>query len=165
MKNKRIKKLVYGATIAALYVVLTYFSSLLGLSSGAIQFRISEALTILPIFMPCAVPGLFAGCIIANLLSGCVIWDVILGSFATLLGAIFTRLFRKKTILAFMPPIFFNTLIVPPVIYYIYETEQTLILTYITVFIGEALSCGLFGTMLYRSLKYKTKFIGEFNEQ
>ena len=76
-----------GALIAAIYVALTAIASAVGLSSGAIQFRISEALCILPIFMPEAVPGLFIGCLISNVLSGCVVWDVIFGSLATLIGA------------------------------------------------------------------------------
>jgi uncharacterized membrane protein len=158
MKNKKIRNLVYGATIAALYVVLTYLSSLLGLSSGAVQLRFSEALVILPVFMPCAVPGLFVGCLIANLLSGGVIIDVIFGSVATLLGALGTRFFRKKPILALFPPIIANTLIVPPVIYFVYGSELALPFIFLGVFVGEAISCGIFGYVLYNALKNKSIF-------
>ena len=77
-----------GALIAALYVVLTLLASVMGLSSGVIQFRFSEALCILPLFFPEAVPGLFIGCLISNLMSpNVVIWDIIFGSLATLIGA------------------------------------------------------------------------------
>ena len=69
MKRKTLY-LVQGAAVAALYVALTWISSLLGLASGAIQLRLSEALTILPVLTIDAVPGLFVGCLLANLLGG-----------------------------------------------------------------------------------------------
>ena len=83
MKKQSVRYLVHSAAIAALYVVLTYISSLFGMANGAVQLRLSEALTILPIFTPAAVPGLFVGCIIANIISGCAIWDIIFGSIAS----------------------------------------------------------------------------------
>ena len=166
MKNKRVKTIVYGAVIAALYVLLTYVSALFGMASGSIQLRLSEALTILPIFTPSAVPGLFVGCFLTNLLLGSAMWDVVLGSIATLLAAIFTRLFRKTPVLAFIPPVFFNTLIVPPVIYYVYGSEEAMYLTFLGVFIGEALSCGIFGFILYKALKKNNKrLFGETNDK
>ena len=84
-----------GALIAALYVVLTMLATALGLSSSAIQFRFSEALCILPIFYPEAIPGLVVGCFLSNLLSGCNIWDVIFGSVATFIGAIGAAYLRE----------------------------------------------------------------------
>ena len=69
MKNKGVLFLVQAAAIAALYVVLTWLASVMGLSSGVIQVRFSEALTILPFFTSAAIPGLFVGCILANFLS------------------------------------------------------------------------------------------------
>lgn len=164
MKNKRIRNLVYGAVIAAFYVVLTYISAIFGMASGAVQLRLSEALTILPIFLPAAVPGLFVGCFITNLLLGSAMWDVVLGSIATLLAAIFTRMLRKMPILAFIPPVFFNTLIVPPVIYYVYGSEEAMYLTYLGVFAGETLSVGIFGFILYKALKTK-KIFGENHDK
>lgn len=88
--------LTQGAMIAALYVVLTFIANLAGLASGVIQVRLSEALTILPVFTAAAVPGLAVGCVLANLLTGCAIWDVVFGSLATLIGAVGTRLLHKK---------------------------------------------------------------------
>lgn len=88
MKKAHTKALAQGAAIAASYVVLTFLANALGLSSGVIQLRFSEALTILPVFTPAAVPGLFAGCLLANILTGCLPLDVIFGSLATLLGAL-----------------------------------------------------------------------------
>lgn len=77
MRNSKVQFIVHAAMIAAIYVVLTYFISAFNLASGAIQVRISEALTILPYFTPAAIPGLFVGCLLANLLTGAAIYDVI----------------------------------------------------------------------------------------
>jgi uncharacterized membrane protein len=73
MKGKT-KNLVMGAVIAAMYVVLTLIANALGLANQVVQVRFSEALTILPVFTPAAIPGLFAGCILANLITGCAVW-------------------------------------------------------------------------------------------
>ena len=90
MRNKKVLFITQGAVIAAIYVVLTYIVNLLGLTNGVIQVRLSEALTILPVFTPAAIPGLVVGCVISNILTGAVIWDVIFGSLATLIGAVGT---------------------------------------------------------------------------
>ena len=87
MNNSRTKYLTEGAAIGALYVVLTLIANMVGLSSGLIQIRFSEALTVLPYFTPAAVPGLFVGCLVANLITGAQPLDVILGAVATLIGA------------------------------------------------------------------------------
>ena len=84
-----IKKIVQGALIGALYAALTLVAA--PISFGLMQVRISEALCILPFFTPAAVPGLFVGCVVANLLGGAALYDVIFGSLATLLAAVFTR--------------------------------------------------------------------------
>ena len=94
MKKSSTLYLTRGAMIAALYVALTYLSSLVGLASGAIQFRLSEMLCILPILLPEATLGLTLGCAIANLLTSGVIWDVIFGTLATFIGAVGARLLR-----------------------------------------------------------------------
>ena len=82
--------IAYSAMIAAAYVVLTIIVASVNLASGAIQVRISEALTILPAFTVTAVPGLFVGCIISNIITGCAPFDVVFGSIATLIGALGT---------------------------------------------------------------------------
>ena len=76
MKNNKVLYLSQGAVIAALYVALTHISNMAGLASGAIQIRLSEALTILPLFTPAAIPGLFIGCMLSNLTTGCIPWDI-----------------------------------------------------------------------------------------
>ena len=96
MRNKKVLFITQGAVIAAIYVVLTYLVNLLGLANGVIQVRLSEALTILPVFTPAAIPGVFIGCLISNLINGAVIWDVIFGSLATLVGAIGTYLLKNR---------------------------------------------------------------------
>ena len=143
--------------IAALYVVLTYLANALGLANYAIQVRFSEALTILPYFTPAAIPGLFIGCLLSNILTGCAIPDIIFGSLATLIGAVFTRKLRKYKWLAPVPPIVANALIVPFVLLYAYGIRP-LWLSFITVTIGEIISCGVLGMLLLFSLqKYSAK--------
>lgn len=146
--------LTQGAMIAALYVVLTFIANLAGLASGVIQVRLSEALTILPVFTAAAVPGLAVGCVLANLLTGCAIWDVVFGSLATLIGAVCTRLLRKKSpVLAVLPPILSNIIIVPLVLQRVYGVEDAYWYLAMTVGAGEIISCGVLGLLLYRSLK------------
>ena len=92
---KKINFLTQAAMIAALYVVLTLAINAFGLASGAIQVRVSEALTILPYFTPAAIPGLFIGCLLSNTITGCALFDIIFGSIATLLVAVGTYLLRR----------------------------------------------------------------------
>lgn len=146
--------LTQGAMIAALYVVLTFIANLAGLASGVIQVRLSEALTILPVFTAAAVPGLAVGCVLANLLTGCAIWDVVFGSLATLIGAVGTRLLRGQSpVLAVLPPILSNIIIVPLVLQRVYGVEDAYWYLAMTVGAGEIISCGILGLLLYRSLK------------
>ena len=147
------KNLTLGATIATLYVVLTGLSRLFGLDSGVIQVRFSEALCILPVFTPAAVPGLFIGCLLSNILAGGIVWDVVFGSLATLIGAVGTRLLRKKRFLAVIPPILANVLIIPFVLSYAYGFSGGIPYFMLTVGLGEVISCGIFGLFLYEALK------------
>lgn len=144
--------ITHAALIAALYVVLTYIANFFGLANGVIQIRISEALTILPFFTPAAVPGLFVGCILSNLLTGCAPWDVVLGSLATLLGAIGTYILRKHKWLAPLPPVLANTFIIPFVLAYVYGLENGIGYFMVTVGVGEILSCYVLGMLLLFSL-------------
>ncbi len=156
---KRTKTITQAAIIAALYVVLTFVANTLGLASGAIQIRLSEALTILPYFTPAAIPGLFVGCLISNILVGSVLWDVIFGSIATLLGAIGTYYLKKHKWLAPIPPILSNAIIVPFVLVYAYGVTDALPFLAFTVGAGEVLSAGVLGMILLKSLeKHKDIF-------
>lgn len=147
-----------GAIIAALYVVLTVVSSLFGLSSGVIQFRISEALTILPVFTPAAIPGLFVGCLISNIIAGGVIWDILFGSIATLIGAVGTYLLRKTKVVCTLPPVLSNMVIVPFVLRYAYGVGDAWWFMVVTVGIGEAVCCILLGLLLKKAL-WKNRYV------
>lgn len=171
--NQKVLYLVHAAVIAALYVVLTQLAASLGLASAAIQVRFSEALTILPVFTPAAIPGLFAGCILANLLTGSVPLDVLFGSVATLLGALGTwsishplrqspstfelKLWQKW--LSPLPPIVANTLIVPFILAYVYQFEGSIPYFMLTVGVGEVISCGVLGLLLLKVLERYRRYI------
>lgn len=144
--------LTQSGVIAALYVVLTLLAKLLGLDSGQIQLRLSEALCVLPVFLPAAVPGLTVGCLLANILCGNIFWDVIFGTLATLMGAVGTRMLRNRPLLALLPPILANTLIVPFVLAYAYGLPGGVPLFMLTVGMGEVLSCGVLGRVLWKAL-------------
>ncbi len=154
MNMKMQKSTLYlcqAAVIAALYVVLTFLANLLGLASGVIQIRLSEMLCLLPIFLPSAIPGVTIGCFLANLLTGAVPLDLIFGTLATLLGALGTYALRKYRILATIPPILSNALIIPFVLAYGYGMEQAIWLMMITVGVGEILSVGVLGLLFLKA--------------
>ena len=152
MRSRRVKYITQAAMIAAIYVVLTLFISAFNLASGAIQIRISEALTVLPVFTPAAIPGLFIGCFISNLMSGGMLLDVIFGSLATLFGACGTYLLRKWKWAVPIPPILSNALIVPFVLAYVYHIPGGVPYFMVTVGIGQILSCGGLGMIVYKIL-------------
>lgn len=158
MKQKRSSGVVYltrAGVIAALYVALTYLSFFMGLASGVIQFRLSEALCVLPLFMPEAVVGVTLGCFIANLVTGCAVWDIILGSLATLIGALGAYAMRrvKFSALATIPTILANTIIIPFVLMFVYGEGGTFWFFALTVGIGEIVCAGILGTILAITLK------------
>ena len=162
MKNHtKLIFLMRAALIAALYVILTYVSSALGIASGVIQLRLSEALTILPYFTPAAIPGLFVGCLLANWLTGSMLWDIVFGSLATLLGAVVTYLLRRNKWLAPVPPILSNTIVVPLILKFVYELEGTIPFFMLTTGIGEVLSCGVLGMLLLFALNKHRKVLFE----
>lgn len=153
MKEKTLQ-LTRAALIAALYVILTFLSQLFGLASGAIQFRLSEALTCMPLFYKEAIPGLCIGCVLANLLTGCAMWDIVFGSLATFLGAVGTYYIgRKKPALGPIFPIAANILIVPAVLQHVYGAPESYWYLMATVGIGEIVCCGVLGFILYKAYK------------
>ena len=151
MKHNDVQKIAFGGVIAALYVVLTFVAAAFGLANGAIQVRLSEALTILPVFTASAVPGLTVGCVLANLLTGCAAWDVVFGSLATLIGAVGTCLLKDKPLLAWIPPVVSNAVIVPIILIKVYGVPDAWWYLVLTVGAGELISCGLLGLLLYRA--------------
>ncbi|HAT98066.1 MAG TPA: transporter [Acidaminococcaceae bacterium] len=142
---------VQGALIAASYVALTIVFA--PLSFMEIQVRISESLTILPVFTAAAVPGLTIGCFLSNILCGAPLPDVIFGSLATLVGAVGTRLLRNRSpVLAVLPPIISNMLVIPFVLHYAYGVPLPIPLLMVAIGIGETISCGALGLLLYKIL-------------
>lgn len=151
--SSRILYLSQAGLIAALYVVLTLLAGAFGLSSGVIQLRVSEALCILPIFIPAAIPGLTVGCLISNLLTSAIWQDVLFGTLATLIGAIGARLLRRLPLLSPLPTVLANTVIIPFVLAYGYRFEGGISYFMLTVGIGEVLSAYVLGLFLYFALR------------
>lgn len=144
-----------AAMIAAIYVVLTVVFA--PFSFGEVQVRVAEALTVLPFFTPAAIPGLFIGCLIGNIIGGAILPDIIFGSLATLIGALFTYWLKEKNkYLAPVPPIVANTVIVPFILRYAYGVPLPIPFMMLTVGIGEVLSCGVLGMIVLAALqKYR----------
>ena len=154
-KHINVHFMAQAAMIAAIYVVVTLLVA--PFAYGEVQIRLSEALTILPVFTPAAIPGLFIGCLISNILGGCILPDIIFGSLATLIGAVFTWQLRNRSkYLAPLPPIIANVLIVPFVLKYGYMVPLPIPLMMLTVGIGEVISCAVLGLILHAALsRYK----------
>lgn len=139
-----VRSIAGAAVIGALYAVLTI--ALAPISYGAVQFRLSEALCVLPYFLPSSVWGLFVGCAVANLITGNVL-DIVFGSLATLLAALCTAACGKRRncastrIAACLMPVLFNAVIVGAVITKAYSGLP--ILSNLPVFALNAFQVGL----------------------
>ena len=154
MKNRdpKVLRITQGAVIAALYVVLTLVFA--PISFGPVQVRIAEALCVLPMFTPAAIPGLFIGCLIANLIGGGIMLDVIFGSIATLIGAVFGYMLRSNRWLVPLPAIIANTLIVPFVLRYGYGVVDIAIpVLMFQIMVGEIAGCFVLGEILCTALQ------------
>ena len=172
-QSPRTRMLAVSAMVAAAYAALTI--ALAPISYGAVQFRVSEALTILPFFIPGTVWGLYVGCILANLFTGNV-FDIVFGSLATLLAGLLTARFGrggntvKNRLLACLMPVLFNAVIVGAVITWAYEGQSIFerpglyALNAAWVGLGEAGVLYLIGYTLMKHLP-KLKFFREFVEK
>ena len=138
-QKQKLSFITQAGVIGALYGALTIFFAIFApyMTFGGHQFRVSEALTVLPLFFPAAIPGLFVGCIVGNFTGFMIgvtpVWDIIFGSLASLMAAYCTRMFRDKFILRFknevynipiialLPPIIFNAIIVGPMVSIVFE--------------------------------------------
>lgn len=148
MNNKTLK-ITRAAVIAAIYIVLTMLSQMLGLAKGVIQFRLSESLSFLPIKYKEAIPGIAIGCFLSNILIGCAFMDVVMGTVATLVGAIGTSVIGKKNaFLGLMCPVVSNMIIIPFVLMYVYGVPDGYAFLAMTVGIGEFVTAGLMGWKL-----------------
>ena len=155
MKYKKTLFIAYAAMIAAIYVILTSIFAPFGF--GEIQVRVAEALTILPAFTSAAIPGLFIGCLIGNILGGAILPDIIFGSLATLIGAVFVFLLRRKNKYVLpLAPVLSNSLIIPFILRFGYGVNLPIPFLMLSIGIGEILSCGVLGMLLYNALsKYR----------
>ncbi|OUP02756.1 QueT transporter family protein [Sellimonas sp.] len=155
MKYKKTLFIAYAAMIAAIYVILTSIFAPFGF--GEIQVRVAEALTILPAFTSAAIPGLFIGCLIGNILGGAILPDIIFGSLATLIGAVFVFLLRRKSKYVLpLAPVLSNSLIIPFILRFGYGVNLPIPFLMLSIGIGEILSCGVLGMLLYNALsKYR----------
>lgn len=106
--NSPARALTRAALFAAVYAGLTI--AVAPIAYGPLQFRVSEAMTVLPWLYPEAIPGLFVGCLIANIYGGNGIWDIVFGSLATLTAAIISRRLRQPW-LAPLPPVLINAVV------------------------------------------------------
>ncbi len=153
--------IITGALIAAAYAGLTYLSNVFGLAYGPIQLRVSEVLTVLPIFTPAAIPGLTLGCFIANIGSFNAA-DMIFGTFATLLAAILTYMlkeikFKNIPFLAMLPPVFVNAVIIGLEIAWLYLPPGSgfwgFVISFFEVGLGQLIVCVGFGIPFYLVVK------------
>ncbi|MDO4620833.1 MAG: QueT transporter family protein [Lachnospiraceae bacterium] len=159
MSHEKILYIAQGAVIAAVYVVLTLLFAPISFGTSGIDVRIAEALTILPVFTPAAVPGVFIGCLLANILGGGIIWDIIFGSLASLIGAIGCRMLRSKRHLAPLPTVLANAIIVPLVLRFGYGVNMPFLMLVLSVGAGEFLSAYCLGQVLYTALKPVSKYL------
>ncbi|ODS49782.1 MAG: hypothetical protein A8274_1262 [Halanaerobium sp. 4-GBenrich] len=142
------QKIARGAAITALYVVITYF--LAPISFGPIQFRAAEALTVLPIIFPEAVPALFLGVILANVIGGLGMVDIVGGSLVTLLAAYVTYK-NKDNFFAYLSPILFNAFLISIYLHLLFDLPYWL--NVIQIGLSEAAVVLILGVPLIKYLK------------
>ena len=150
MKRFSVRSMCLSAVIAALYAALTL--GFQAISFGAVQFRVSEAMTLLPVLFPEAVPGLAVGCLISNLFYGANVYDVVFGTLATLMAAVLTRHIRGSVWLRALPPVVCNAVIIGLVLTYAYGIDM-LWMNMLTVGVGQAVVCYVLGVPLIKVLE------------
>ena len=138
MKQSRGKYIAAASVIAALYAALTL--ALSPISYNVMQIRLSEGLTVLALYTPAAVPGLFVGCFFANILGPGGVTDAIFGSLATLLGALGVRALRRRPWIALAAAVVSNAVIVGLELRYVLSVEMAPLLCMGWVALGEAVS-------------------------
>ena len=151
--------IVRAGLIAGLYVALSLIT--MPIASGAIQFRISEALTILPLFFIEAIPALFVGCILSNLITGCLLLDIVFGSLITLIASILTffvgKVFKNTFLKIFFGglfPVLLNALFLPLIWVKVYGVlEYVYYLQALFLLISQSLSVYACGSPLYLAVR------------
>lgn len=170
-RRNRLNYIITAALIAAAYAGLTYLSSVFNLAYGAIQLRLSEVLTILPIFTPAAIPGLTIGCFISNIGSTISVLDMVFGTLATLSAAFLTHLlrnvkFKGLPLLAIFPPVIVNALVIGFEIAVFFMPDASFIWAFavsaLEVGIGQFIVCYVFGIPFYLAIN-KYNFFDKLN--
>ncbi len=168
--NKTTRFITTAAVVAALYVVLTLLTNVIPPIGGVFQFRIAEAMCVLPMFTPAAVPGLIIGCLLTNIIIGAGIYDVVLGTLATAIGAVLCWLlcyrkgditggnFTLRAVIAPIPAILANALIIPIVIR-LCGVEDAYFALVLSVGFEELVCAGFLGVALAFALKPAAKKI------
>jgi uncharacterized membrane protein len=147
--------------IAAMYAVLTIV--LAPISFGQVQFRVAEALMILPFFTTSAIPGLFIGCIIANAFGGNGPLDIIFGSLATLAAAFIASKIKIKWLVP-LPSVLVNAFVVAYILYAAFGLPYWLSAAWVGF--GEAVVCfGVGIPLLYVLEKYKSRIFMQIPDQ
>ncbi len=141
--------------IAAIYVALVLLFA--PISFNVIQFRIAEALAILPYFTPAGIPGVTIGCLIGNLIGMGEPLDIIFGTLATLIGAFGSYALRRDKWLVPIPPILSNTIIIPWVLRFAYGVPDAIPYLMLTVGVGEVLAIYVLGMILLLTLEQLPK--------
>ncbi|HKL73674.1 MAG TPA: QueT transporter family protein [Clostridia bacterium] len=154
------KFLARTGLIAALYAVFTIV--LYPISYGPVQCRISETMTLLPLFFVEAIPGLIIGCLIANIFSG-VVMDMVFGTLATALAAVATYFIGKAIknkampFVAAIPPVLFNALILP-LMWMLFTDEPGFYwYNFATVMAGQVISVYILGIPLFYAIKSRLR--------
>ena len=150
VKNVNVKSLALGGMIAALYSGVTI--ALAPISYGPVQLRVAEALTLLPFYIPAAIPGLFAGAMIANFFSPYGLWDIVIGSLASLTAACLTRLMPNLWFAA-LPPILVNAVAIGTMLYFLADIPVPVWLIILYVGAGQAIACIALGMPLMKALE------------
>lgn len=148
MQFTSLKNLTLSALIAALYASLTLL--LAPISFGAVQFRVAEAMALLPILLPQAIPGVTLGCFVANLVAGYGSSDLIFGTLATLIAAVLTYVLRRNKWLAALPPVVLNGVIVGGMLSIVLQLPLFPLIA--SVAVGEAVVVYVLGIPLVQSL-------------
>ena len=161
MRKISVRQLTTAAIVGALYAALTLFSSAFGIAYGPVQFRISEALCVLPVLTPAAVPGLFLGCLVSNLLSPYGALDIVFGSLATLLAAFLTSRCRHRA-LAPLPPVLVNAVFIGALLAWQQTGMGEAFMAAFwynacSIAVSQALVCYILGLLLLRWME-KSKF-------
>ncbi|MGI6149748.1 MAG: QueT transporter family protein [Limnochordia bacterium] len=145
------QRLARAALIAAMYVVLVYVFQFA--SFGPLQFRVAEALTLLPILYPEAIGGVFVGVLVANLLGPHGPWDIFGGSLVSLLAALITYKYRSSWI-AYASPIICNAFLISLYLRFIFDIPSYWYLV-LTIGISEASVILLVGRPLIKFLQQR----------